>query len=338
MMSYHTPEIIVDTAGLSNDDWLEYRRQGIGGSDAAILFGQSPWETRRGLYYNKIGEKPIIAEEDNFVAKEVGHLLEPLVAELFQKETGYRVYKDTNMYRHPDYPFMLVNLDYMVELPDGRKAILECKTGSVYTADKWKDGMVPANYETQCRHEMAVMGIDICFIARLLGNLEDGFGFVRIDRDEDIENDLIQVEEDFWQYVTAREVPSLEGEDGELAIETLRKYVAVNASAPAVKLSPFYAKTLREIKVLQEEKSETEKVVTSLAERIKTMYVPIIDELGSAMQGECVGADGSTFTVTYKPSVRNTVDAKKLKADEPIIYEKYVKQTESRRFCIAKAS
>ena len=338
MMSYHTPEVIVDTAGLSNDDWLNYRRQGIGGSDAAVLLGQSPWSTRRNLYYNKVGIKPIVDEEDNFVAKEVGHLLEPLVAEIFQKKTGYKVYKDTNMYRHPDYPFMLVNLDYLVELPDGRIAILECKTGSVYNVDKWKDGKVPANYETQCRHEMAVMGIDICFIARLLGNSDDGFGFVQIDRDEDLEQDLIQVEEDFWQHVIDCEVPSLEGEDGELAIETLRKYVAANTSVPSVKISPFYAKTLREIKELQEEKSETEKAVKNLDARIKTMYVPIIDEMGSAIQGECTGSDGSRFVVSYKPTIRTTVDATKLKTEEPTVYERFVKQSESRRFSIAKAS
>jgi len=338
MMSYHTPEVIVDTAKLSYEEWLDYRRLGIGGSDAAVTQGQSPWSTRRDLYYNKIGIKPIVEEEDNFVAKEVGRLLEPLVAELFRRKTGYKVYKDTNMYRHPDYPFMLVNLDYMVELPDGRKAILECKTGSVYNADHWKDKNVPANYETQCRHEMAVMGIDTCFIAHLLGNSDSGFDYAQIDRDADQERDLIQVEEDFWQDVVNREVPSLEGEDAKLAIETLRKYVAANTAEPAAKLSSFYAKTLQEIEALQEEKSAMEKAVKSLEKRIKSMYVPIIDEMGSAVEGECIGSDGSRFLVNYKPMAKTTVDAKKLKEEEPIVYERFVKQSESRRFSIAKAS
>ena len=31
----YQPEVLVDTADLSREDWLNYRRLGIGGSDAA---------------------------------------------------------------------------------------------------------------------------------------------------------------------------------------------------------------------------------------------------------------------------------------------------------------
>ena len=31
----YQPEVLVDTADLSREDWLDYRRLGIGGSDAA---------------------------------------------------------------------------------------------------------------------------------------------------------------------------------------------------------------------------------------------------------------------------------------------------------------
>lgn len=48
----HQPQVLVETAGLSEKEWLAYRRKGIGGSDVAALLGISPWRTARDLYRN----------------------------------------------------------------------------------------------------------------------------------------------------------------------------------------------------------------------------------------------------------------------------------------------
>ena len=60
----YQPEVLVDTADLSREDWLDYRRLGIGGSDAAAIMGLSPFSTIRDLYFDKIGVTPVIEEED----------------------------------------------------------------------------------------------------------------------------------------------------------------------------------------------------------------------------------------------------------------------------------
>ena len=36
----YTPEKVVDISNLSREDWLEYRKKGIGGSDVAAIMGQ----------------------------------------------------------------------------------------------------------------------------------------------------------------------------------------------------------------------------------------------------------------------------------------------------------
>ena len=38
----YQPEVLVDTADLSREDWLDYRRLGIGGSHAAEIMGLNP--------------------------------------------------------------------------------------------------------------------------------------------------------------------------------------------------------------------------------------------------------------------------------------------------------
>lgn len=49
----YTPEKVVDISNLSREDWLEYRKKGIGGSDVAAIMGISPFATIRDLFYNK---------------------------------------------------------------------------------------------------------------------------------------------------------------------------------------------------------------------------------------------------------------------------------------------
>ena len=150
----YTPEKVVDISNLSREDWLEYRKKGIGGSDVAAIMGISPFATIRDLFYNKTGVQPVIQEEEesNWVAKEVGHRLEDLVAEIFSKKTGLEVFPVRVMFRHPLYPFMLADVDFFVRMPDGTFAILECKTCNYNAKDKWADEGIPAHYVLQVRH------------------------------------------------------------------------------------------------------------------------------------------------------------------------------------------
>jgi len=164
-MNNYSPVIIADTSDMDEATWHTYRRQGLGGSDIAAVYGQSPFCTARDLYYVKLGVKPEIEEEENWVAKKYGHLLEDLVAEIFSRKTGYRVYKKSYLYAHPDYPFMQANVDYFVELPDGSEAILECKTCNYNCRDKWDNDTVPFNYELQVRHYMAVTNLQCALVS-----------------------------------------------------------------------------------------------------------------------------------------------------------------------------
>lgn len=39
------PKVLVSTENLTEQEWLAYRRQGIGGSDVAAILGISPFRT-----------------------------------------------------------------------------------------------------------------------------------------------------------------------------------------------------------------------------------------------------------------------------------------------------
>ena len=236
----HEPLVLVETAGLSEAEWLAYRRKGIGGSDVAALLGVSPWRTARDLFYDKLNIVAVEDSEDNWVALEMGHLLEPLVAKIFQHRTGYKVYQVKKMFQHPKYPWMLADVDYFVEVPDGTTAILEIKTTNYNAKDHWwLDGeeTVPVYYEYQGRHYMAVMDVDRCFFCCLYGNNEEESIIREIQRNQAYEDEMIFLEQYFWQNHVLTKTPPPYTEEGNLVIESVRRHTGpANKDAPVVTL------------------------------------------------------------------------------------------------------
>ena len=65
----HTPLVAVETENLSREEWLDYRRQGIGGSDVAGIMGISPFRTARDIYYDKLNIAAVEGEPGHWVAR-----------------------------------------------------------------------------------------------------------------------------------------------------------------------------------------------------------------------------------------------------------------------------
>ena len=330
---------VVDTSGLSEEDWLGYRRQGIGGSDVAAIMGVSPFATLRDLYNDKCGNPDVIQTEDNWVAKEVGHRLEDLVAKIFAYKTGYNVFAVRKLFRHPFHSFMQANVDFFVELPDGSIAILECKTTNYNSKEKWNDGAVPVNYEWQCRHYMAVMNLSCAYIACLYGNNENEFVYRRIDRDEVIEADMIEMEAHFWnEYVLGRIEPPYT-ESGDLVLESIRRhYGELDPTVDAVILPTSMAVKLEQYLDLAAQKSLLSQQIKELDEQMKIAYAPIVDVMKTSCSAVCVFGS-NTYEVRNKPVFRTSISKDKLQKLEethPDLYSEYTETTEGRRFSVKR--
>ena len=332
--------VLVDTENLSREDWLSWRRRGIGGSDAAAVMGMSPFCTKRDLYYDKRGIQPVVdEEEDNWVAKEVGHRLEELVAEIFSQKTGLKVYAVRKMFRHPLYPFMLADVDYFIEFADGTTGILECKTTNYNCQNKWSNDSVPANYEYQGRHYMAVMNLDKVYFACLYGNNESEFIIRCVERDLDIEEDLIAEEEFFWQENVEKGVEPPYTEKPDLVLESIRRHCGpAEKDADQVKLDRKHILSLERYLQLKEEKAQHEGEAKKLDGLMKEALAGIVEDMGVSCSG--VLKDGPVeYLVSYNPAYRTGIDKKgleRLKVQYPDVYDDYVNTTESRRFSVKK--
>lgn len=336
----YEPEVVVNIETLTREEWLDYRRLGIGGSDVAAIMGISPFATIKDLYYDKIGVKPMIDEgESNWVAKEVGHRLEDLVAMIFSKKTGLEVFPVRKMFRHPFYPFMLADVDYFIRFPDGSIGILECKTCNYNAKDKWADDGIPENYVLQVRHYMAVMNIKKAYIACLYGNNENEFVYRFLERDEMEEQELIDQEEYFWhEYVEKKVEPPYNGK-ADLVLASIRRYKGfADKTIPEITISGLESRSLERFLMLAEEKSQLERRKKEIDAEQKALSVPFVELLGQGCKA--VMEDGSSrYKITYNPTIRTQIgkeQMEKLKIQHPDIYEEYASTSESRTFRIKK--
>ena len=205
---------LVSTKDLSRDEWLIARNRGIGGSDAAVAVGLSPYKSPLELWLEKTGRKPA----DDLSAIDAvfwGITLEAIIANVYAERTGAKVRRVNSILQHPKHPFMLVNLDRVVSHPtDGNGllevGLLEVKTAGLRSATYWEEG-VPESYQCQVLHQLAVTGKTWADVAVLIGG--NDFRIYRIERDEAKIAALIQLEQTFWQHVLDDTPPSCDGSE-----------------------------------------------------------------------------------------------------------------------------
>lgn len=337
----YQPQVFADTSNMSRDEWLKTRRFGIGGSEASIVMGVSPFATKRDLYYDKIGKRPVQVdpEEENWVAKAVGNRLEELVAMIFAKKTGLNVYPDKRMYQHPLFPFMKADLDFIVESEDGTQAILECKTCNYNSQYKWKDGQVPINYEWQCRHYMAVKNVNVVYVACLYGNNESEFFIRKLERDLDKEKELIEAEQNFWMnYVQKKVLPPYD-EAPDLVLDSIRKFTGnPDKTFPEIVLDNSSRDGIKRYVALAERKAILEAEKKEIEKEQKTLSIPIVERLGTGCKAVLV--DGTDrYQITYNPTYRKSVkkeDLSKLENLYPDAYADVVSESVTRTLRIKK--
>lgn len=209
----HRPALkLVRTNGMNRDEWLDVRKQGIGSSDAAAAVGLNPYQSQLELWMLKTGRSnllPQVDPNDESSPMYWGTLLEPIVAAHYTRRTGCRVRRVNAVLQHPEHSWMIANLDREI-FGAGGAQILECKTAGINGARLWRDG-VPEYVQLQVMHQLAVTGKRAADVAVLLGGQE--LQIHRIERDDALIANLIELERQFWDLVVRDEQPAADGSE-----------------------------------------------------------------------------------------------------------------------------
>lgn len=297
------------------DDWLELRRLGIGGSDAAILAGDNNYSTPYTLWLDKIGKLP--QQKANEAMKQ-GTELEEYVAQRFCELTGKKVHRVNFILKNPKYNFALANVDRMVT---GENAGLECKTMSPYRFKNLEDGEYPVEYYAQCQHYMAVTGSEKWYLAILVFGTV--FNVYEIKRDEEYIKDLMEFEKEFWEENVLKEVPP--AVDGQKPTDKGLNIYYNSPETDSKKQLTNKDKLINKLLNLKDQKAEIETSIRQIEQELKS-------ELGNYEI-----AESDNYRVTWKPQTRKTFKYKEFIEDHPEFdYAPYYKETTSRTFKVYK--
>jgi putative phage-type endonuclease len=302
------------------EEWLAWRRQGIGGSDAPILMGLNQYRGALSLYVDKM-DRGLDPSEPNEAAY-WGSTLEDMVAQEFGRRTGLDVRRPpTFNMRHPVHTFMQGTPDRFVYRTSGDDepiGILELKTCTLRKEWDWDPDPPPAAV-CQLRHYLAVAGMELGWLACLIGGQRYIHHEVR--RDPAFEAEMIAKEEAFWYHVTNDIPPEPDGRDSTTAIINQR-YQDVDPQ------------TFVDLGVEEDYRAAVEEVVR-LSRNIredKVRLEAVKNQLKLALGSSEVGTLDGSPVVSWKGGTREILDARALRREAPGIAEQYTRVVNTRTF------
>jgi putative phage-type endonuclease len=187
---------------MDRTEWLKLRKKGIGSSDAAAIWGKSPYMSELELYDDKVSDE--VSEETSYVM-ELGNRLEPEARKLFAAEYNILNAKDETfkpeIFAMPDLGFMMASLDGINE---SCTEIIEIKFQG---KDVHNSGEIREHYMIQMQHQLVVTGASFCWFISYNPKCEKPLKFQKVLPDQDFAKEHLKKCIDFWEKVMKKTPP-----------------------------------------------------------------------------------------------------------------------------------
>lgn len=333
---------VVPCWDMTEDEWLEARQSGIGGSEIGPIAGLSKYESAYAIWARKVHN---ISTFDGNDATDLGNDLERTVAQIYARESGHAVVEWKVILRSKEHAFLSANVDFFVveeseqfpagyvttweyeEEPPGIQGILECKTGALASPGKpeeWYNEQVPISYECQGAWYLAATGLPWVEFACLLGG--HGMQYRFRPRDDEMIVNLLTIGEQFWNdYVLTGDPPPLDGSDS--------TDEALKAMYPASK-EGVVLEGGEELWSAWTEFQEAKTLAEEYDKARKAARAKVVGMMGDAEEGK---VDGTKILTFRNNQPTKYFDLPALQRDFPDIHAKYLKTKPGNRV-LRKAS
>jgi putative phage-type endonuclease len=190
---------------MTREQWLAWRRKGIGSSDAASIMGHSPWRTPYQTWEDKVfGEQ----QPDN-PAMQRGRDYEEAARQCYMRKTGL-VVKPRNL-EHPTHPWIKASFDGITD--DGKRAV-EIKVPGRADHLLASTNVISPKYVIQMQHQFqVVVNLEVNEYFSYDPILDDGYIIPQTRDSSFINNELFPKEKDFWEMVLSQVPPPLTAKD-----------------------------------------------------------------------------------------------------------------------------
>jgi putative phage-type endonuclease len=184
--------------------WLEWRRHGVGASEAAAILGVCPYNTPLDIWKDKVG-KGVVFEGSS--ATQRGQDLEGKARAKYELLTMEDVPPAIAV--HPKYDMLRASLDGF--RADG-KLILEIKCPGEASHAAAMTGIVPEHYGIQMQHQMAVTGADMGHYFSY-SYKDHTHALVEVLPDLELQGRIVAAVLEFWELVKSNTPPPLTDRD-----------------------------------------------------------------------------------------------------------------------------
>ena len=309
---------------MNRDQWLEERKNGIGGSDAAAILGLSPYASALRVYLEKIGE---YSEELSVERMYWGLQFEEKIALEYEvRNPQWKVkHNDSHLitYHYPD-EWCRCTVDAMADNGQYKK-VIECKNVSEYTKDAWTE-KVPDHYLIQLMHNMYVSSAQLGVLCVLIGGQE--WRCYEFEYDEGLVDMIIEKEKDFWENNVLKRIPPAPHGSSSSMLARIYKHsngmkMVVDDDSIGQSIKTYYA--------ANKAKKEYEKIEEDNRALIQA-------HLGVAANGIYIDEHEKTAYAVSWTDVkgRASFDAKLFQSEHPELYAKYIKEGHGyRRFSVS---
>ena len=301
---------------IPSKEWVHARQHYLGGSEVAAALGESPWTTPFQLWLVKTGRKePIMSTP----VMELGHLLEPMIAEKFTQTTGLKLRNISDAYQHPEHSFLRGNIDRQILSSDKHEGpgVLEIKSTTSYRL-KNEAGLYPEEWDYQIQHYLMLTGYEYGYIFTFERDTGIFHEPILIKRDETFIQENTERIIQWWTLHIEKDIAPepVNNEDLLILYPDATDGKIVEASSEDQSYYEELVNVRQKINSLEFEKELLEAFLKN-----------------SIAEGERLVAGGRDL-ITWKNMETNRLDTKALKQRYPALCKKFIKQTKTRRFCV----
>jgi putative phage-type endonuclease len=180
-----------------SEEWLEWRKSGIGASEASVIMGSLPFDFEDILF---LWKKKVGIPVPEFVmtdAIQQGIDLEDEALEKFTEATGIKM--EPKCFTHPVHTYLRASMDG-VDKKVKQGVEIKCPSSTKYY--KAKKGIVLDYYYTQLQQQMACTGLEELFY--WVYRQKEGGVLLRVPRNEAYIEELIRRAAIFWEMVQSK--------------------------------------------------------------------------------------------------------------------------------------
>jgi putative phage-type endonuclease len=299
----------------------------IGGTDASVIMGVSPYQTPVELWLEKTGQRTR-QEPDKYKRRilERGKLLEPIILQMAVDkliEQGHQVeiLRTNHRYYDPEHAFLSCEIDFEL-LIDGEEVNGDCKSVHGFARKQWGEeetDEMPLHYAAQFMHGMGITGRSRTIVAALIGL--DDVAIYWIDRDDETINAMREKCVTFWNDCI------LGGNPPDIMKFSDIKAIYPKDNGKAVEATTDIAEKVLELHNLKHQ-------VKAWEERIETLQLDVAEFISP----HSVLTFNGKEIATWKAQDATRLDQKALDAAHPDIVKKFKVTTSTRVFRLKKGN